>query len=276
MRLSWFLALLVAFAGMNAVVAQEKEEPPSLIKSSEKQDEPFPPADEVAAPASELTPSQLRELAAALKINAALDKEAKFAVTECPLSKLLSDLAVKHKIPIVLDPEGCEIANISPDLPITLKLDGISLRNALRALLKPLQLSFIVRNEVLLITALDCPERLATVRTFPLGDLVKRMDDSSELIAALEIMWPDVDDFVDREKTCKPRARILAGHLVVRGSPRHLDLAEQLIDGLMTERPSPPKVKELEKPHDLLFKTDPKKDPVPIKKPKAVDPDDPR
>jgi hypothetical protein len=165
-----------------------------------------------------------------------------------------------------LDPEGLETSDVTPDQLITIKLDEISLRNALRTLLKPLHLSFIVRNEVLTITALDCPDRLATVRTFPLGRLVERMDDPSELISTLEIIWPDEGDRIGDTKNCQPRARILANHLVVRGSPRHLELAEQLIDGLMAERPEPEVKATIKLPAALRPK--PVNEPMPVRTPK--------
>jgi hypothetical protein len=150
------------------------------------------------------------------------------------------------------------------DQLITLHLESISLRNALRTLLKPLRLSFAVRHEVLTITALDCPDRLATVRTFPLGNLVQRMDDPSELISTLEVIWPEEEERIGEEKTCHPRARILANHLVVRGSPRHLDLAEQLIDGLMAQR-SEPEVKAAIKLPAALRPQQPVKEPMPLR-----------
>lgn len=201
-----------------------------------------PPDVEKVNERPDLTPAQFRELAATLKINEVLNQETELDVLEVPLKDVLMIIAEKHKIPIVLDPEGLEVAKVTPDEIITLDIEDISLRNVLRALLKPLHLGFVVRHEVLTITALDCPERLATVRTFPLGDLVKRMDDPSELITTLEIIWPEGEGRLGEERTATPRARILANHLVVRGSPRHLDLAELLIDGLKSERPPEPEV----------------------------------
>lgn len=191
----------------------------------------------------DLSPAQFRELAATLKINEALNQDTKIDVLEMPLSDVLLDIARKHHIPIVLDPEGVEVAQATPDKLVTLRMEDISLRNVLRALLKPLNLGFVVRHEVLTVTALDCPERLATVRTFPLGDLVKRMDDPSELITTLEMIWPEGEARLGEERNATPRARILANHLVVRGGPRHLDLAELLIDGLKAERPREPEVR---------------------------------
>jgi hypothetical protein len=161
-----------------------------------------------------------------------LDEPTKFDFADLSLADVVANLAKEHDLRIVLDPLGLELAGVTADQLISLKLEGVSLRSGLRTLLKPLQLTFVVGHEVVQITSLDVPERLAMVRTFPLGSLEERLDDPSELVTTLEMVWPAVDDRVGEFRLCQPRARIVAGHLVVRGSPRHLELAEQLIDGL--------------------------------------------
>lgn len=281
MRATWAIAMTVAWLTTCAVGQEEADErPPAVEKVDEK---PLAATEE----RHDLTPAQLRDLAATLKINEALNKDTSLEAVEQPLSEVVRQISVEHKIPIVLDPEGLEISNVTPDQIVTIRLDGISLRNALRTLLKPLHLGFIVRNEVLTITALDCPERLATVRTFPLGRLTEQMDDPSELISTLEMIWPDDTERLGDDKVCEPRARILANHLVVRGSPRHLDLAEQLIDGLMAQRREPEVKATLRlspniKSHILPLPSNepkfPKPPPAPRKPetppaPKAVDPE---
>lgn len=263
MRLTLAIVLtLSSIWTLSSAVAQDKETapPPAAEKVTEKTLEP-------TEERTDLTPSQLRDLAATLKINKALDKDTTLEARDLALSDVLGQIADTHKIPIVLDPEGLEIAGVEADHLVTLHLENVSLRNALRTLLKPLRLSFAVRHEVLTITALDCPERLATVRTFPLGNLVQRMDDPSELISTLEIIWPDEEERIGEERTCQPRARILANHLVVRGSPRHLELAEQLIDGLMAQR-SEPEVKATIKLPAALRPMPPINEPMPVRTPK--------
>lgn len=235
MRVTLILVAVFGWLAASAVAQEKAEEPPPAAEKATE--ETLEPTEE----RTDLTPAQLRDLAATLRINEALNKNATLDVVEMPLYDVVRKISREHRIPIILDPEGLETSNVTPDQLITIKLVDISLRNALHTLLKPLHLSFIVRNEVLTITALDCPDSLATVRTFPLGRLTERMDDPSELISTLEMIWPDDADRLGDVKVCQPRARILANHLVVRGSPRHLDLAEQLIDGLMAERP--PEVK---------------------------------
>jgi type II secretory pathway component GspD/PulD (secretin) len=233
MRVLLTLTVVLVWLATSVVAQENAETPPLAIeKVTNKTLEP-------TQERTDLTPAQLRDLAATLKINEALNKTATLDVVEMPLYDVVRKISREHGIPIILDPEGLETSNVTADQLVTIKLVDISLRNALRTVLKPLHLSFTVRNEVLTITALDCPDGLATVRTFPLGRLTERMDDPSELISTLEMIWPDDADRIGEAKVCQPRARILANHLVVRGSPRHLDLAEQLIDGLMAERPEP-------------------------------------
>jgi hypothetical protein len=260
MRAIWVIA--VTFSSMCLVSSALAQEDLENLFGDKPATKTLDPTEE----RTDLTPAQLRDLAATLRINAALDKNTSLDAVDQPLYEVVRGIAREHKIPIVLDPEGLETSDVTPDQLITIKLDEISLRNALRTLLKPLHLSFIVRNEVLTITALDCPDRLATVRTFPLGRLVERMDDPSELISTLEIIWPDEGDRIGDTKNCQPRARILANHLVVRGSPRHLELAEQLIDGLMAERPEPEVKATIKLPAALRPK--PVNEPMPVRTPK--------
>lgn len=273
MRATWAIAFLFSsgFILSPGFAQPRGEDPTAAAEEAEKTTEkPLEQTEE----RTDLTPAQLRDLTATLRINKALDEETKIDVIETPLADVLQDIAKNHRISIVLDPEGCDVAGVTGNQLMTWNLKDISLRNALRAMLKPMRLGFLVRNEVLTITALDCPERLATVRTFPLGNLVDRMDDPSELISTLEIIWPDDEERVGEEKIVEPRARILANHLVVRGSPRHLELAEQLIDGLMAERPEPEVKATIKlppgfKPAPLPL---PSRDPAPLRRPKPVEP----
>lgn len=180
---------------------------------------------------------QERARQAAVEIERILDESTTVNSIEMELGQVLRDIAKEHNLQITLDPLGFQIAGTTTDQLITIELRQVSLRSALKTILRPLQLTFVVRDEVLMITSLDCPERLATVRTFPLGDLLARVDDPTEILAALEMVWPS-EHPRDRETDCQPRASIVAGHLVVRGSPRHHELAAELIENLMTDEPA--------------------------------------
>jgi len=162
-------------------------------------------------------------------IERTLDDPTDINVVELEFGQLMHDLAKRHEIPIVLDPEGLERAGITTDQLVTMKLESVSLRSALRTLLRPMQMTAIVRDEALQITSLDTDERSAFVRTYSLAPLAPTA--TYEVVAALEMVWPENEENAD-EKFAKPRAMIAAGSLVVRGSPRHHELTEDLLRGL--------------------------------------------
>ncbi|QDU62898.1 Type II secretion system protein D precursor [Planctomycetes bacterium Pan216] len=73
---------------------------------------------------------------------------------------------------IVLDQNGLDILGLDPDVPVTLSLQGVSLKSALRLILKPMELTFLIQDEVLLITdAQETGSELVT-RVYPVADLV--------------------------------------------------------------------------------------------------------
>jgi hypothetical protein len=57
-------------------------------------------------------------------------------------------------IPVYVDPKGLEQARVTLDTPITLDLEGIPLKTALRLMLKQLGLAYCVRDGVLIISSL--------------------------------------------------------------------------------------------------------------------------
>ncbi len=57
-------------------------------------------------------------------------------------------------IPVYVDPKGLEQAHVTLDTPITLDLEGIPLKTALRLMLKQLGLAYCVRDGVLIISSL--------------------------------------------------------------------------------------------------------------------------
>jgi hypothetical protein len=89
-----------------------------------------------------------------------------------PLKDVISYLQESHNIPIVLMTKKLEEAGIQPDVPVTKTLRGITLRSALRLILKELELTYIVRDEVLQITTPEDAEGQLITKVYPVGDLV--------------------------------------------------------------------------------------------------------
>lgn len=90
-----------------------------------------------------------------LRIAEALDSPTTLDAVECPLQDVVDQLKDQHGIEIQLDKRNLENVGIPTDTPITRKFDGITLRSALRLILRDLKLAYVVQDEVLLITTED-------------------------------------------------------------------------------------------------------------------------
>ncbi|HEX5446021.1 MAG TPA: hypothetical protein VFW87_19500, partial [Pirellulales bacterium] len=106
------------------------------------------------------------------KILAALDEPTVMDFEETPLKDAVDFLKEKHQIEIQLDMRALEDGGMGSDTPVTRQLKGITLRSALRLLLGEYELTYVIRNEVLLITSKNEAENMLSTRVYPVGDLV--------------------------------------------------------------------------------------------------------
>ena len=70
-----------------------------------------------------------------------------------PLSAVMKFFSQELKIPILIDDKALEEENVTQDEPITITLNNIRAVNAIELILRPLQLTYIVGNEVMIITS---------------------------------------------------------------------------------------------------------------------------
>jgi len=106
------------------------------------------------------------------KIFDALDDDTRLEFIETPLDQVVDFLKDQHGINIELDAGELDNVGIGTDVPITRNLKGISLRSALRLMLKDLELTYVIRDEVLLITTPEEAESELVTKVYPVGDLV--------------------------------------------------------------------------------------------------------
>jgi hypothetical protein len=93
---------------------------------------------------------------------------------EVPLKDMISLLQDDFNIPVQLDIKALDEIGLGPDEPVTASLHDISLRSALRLMLKQLQLTYIIRDEVLMITTPEEAERALTICVYDVTDLMDR------------------------------------------------------------------------------------------------------
>jgi hypothetical protein len=106
------------------------------------------------------------------RILQALDHETTFDYLDQPFKDVIEDISFSHNIPIVIDTKALEDFGIDTGTPITRTLKGISLRSALRLMLNELELTYIIKDEVLQITTPENAEAQLITKVYPVGDLV--------------------------------------------------------------------------------------------------------
>jgi hypothetical protein len=137
--------------------------------------------------------AEQEKLSAEQRIEKALNEPTTLEFTETPLSDVVDYLKSLHGIEIQIDRKALDDVGIDTQTPVTRNLTGVSLRSALNLMLRDLNLTYIVENEVLLITTPDASEERFTTRVYPVGDLVvyrdeagQRWEDYGPLIEAIE------------------------------------------------------------------------------------------
>ncbi len=106
------------------------------------------------------------------KIVAALDDKTEIEFVDQPLIDVVEYLKERHGIEIQLDNRALTDAGLGSDTPVTRNLKGISLRSALRLMLGEMDLTYVIRNEVLMITSKTEAENMLTTKVYPVADLV--------------------------------------------------------------------------------------------------------
>ena len=100
---------------------------------------------------------------------------------------------------IVVDHRALEDMNMAVTEPVTVQLDGISLRSALELVLGDLDLTWTIGSEVLLITNFHEADSRLTTKTYDVGDLVVGVVDGRavRLSSVAEITEvPEPDNYV--------------------------------------------------------------------------------
>jgi hypothetical protein len=124
--------------------------------------------------------------AAEARIRAALEEPCELDFAEQPLTDVIDKLQQQHEIQIQLDRKALTDAGVGSDAPITRTLKEINLRTGLKLLLDELDLTFVIRNEVLLITSKTEAESMLTTKVYPVFDLVVRSPDASPQVPGLD------------------------------------------------------------------------------------------
>jgi hypothetical protein len=170
LRCDWFRTVLAAVASLSCLmlVAADGVAPNAAVEPPKEVVPPQPPAP--PAPRTRIVHPQVSRLPlareyrsrllsdaatseAARKIDAALaGRVDDWQFNETPLRDAMAQVKGTLRIPLVLDTRALEDAGIDIETPITFDTQGISARAALRRILADYDLTWMIRDEALVIT----------------------------------------------------------------------------------------------------------------------------
>jgi hypothetical protein len=90
---------------------------------------------------------------------------------EIPLQEVVATLQDDYGIPIKLDTTALEETGISADEKVSTNIHNVSLRSALRLMLKSTQLTYVIEDEVLMITTPEAAESNLKTCVYDIGSL---------------------------------------------------------------------------------------------------------
>jgi type II secretory pathway component GspD/PulD (secretin) len=106
------------------------------------------------------------------KIQESLQKDISLHFTDKPLIEVVKFLQQFADVNILLDPAGLDEEGVTPSTPVTIDLDGVKLKTALKFILEPLHLAWTVGDDVLKITSRTRQQGELQTRTYSVADLV--------------------------------------------------------------------------------------------------------
>lgn len=191
-------AVTLSAQGQDPFKAQPRDPAPT---SSPHSQDPFDAGDEKGgkaspakqadrAPAGEAAPKRNRSTnrrgntdEVNDRIRAALDERTSQTFVETPLQDAVRQLSDTHQIPILIDRRALQEIGLDADLPVNLDLKNVTLRSFLRLMLRELDLTYMVKNEVLQITTLEAAEQNLIIEMYPLPDRLAGKSD--QIVKAL-------------------------------------------------------------------------------------------
>jgi hypothetical protein len=129
-------------------------------------------ADPAAVEKTKKTEKVQKSLPAEAAIRRALAKPVKLDLKGTPLFGVISHLEDELGIQIRLDRKAMDDVGAETDDPVTLQVAGISARSALDLMLRQFDLTWVIRNEVLLITTPEEAESFLVTKVYDVADLV--------------------------------------------------------------------------------------------------------
>ncbi|MEE8451556.1 MAG: hypothetical protein V3R99_06555 [Thermoguttaceae bacterium] len=115
---------------------------------------------------------------------------------ETPLRDVVDYLKEYHEIEIQIDAVALDDVGLTLDEQITKQLKGISLQSALKLILRDVDLTYIIQDEVLLITIPEVAEYRLTTMIYPVTELIAEGDRPGSFTTGGEALIPLITGMV--------------------------------------------------------------------------------
>jgi general secretion pathway protein D len=113
------------------------------------------------------------------QIEQSLSRQVSLHFNNEPLVKVIEEIQKIADVNVVLDNAGLDEERVTSGTSVTIGVDGITLRSALNLILEPLNLGYMTKNEVLVITSRLKQQGQLEARAYPVADLVLPIPNST-------------------------------------------------------------------------------------------------
>jgi hypothetical protein len=176
------------------------------------------------------------------KIRAALSDPTTLEFIETPLKDVVDYLKDLHGMEIQFDHKALDAAGVSSDTPVTRNLKGVRLCSALKLMLRDLELTYVVRDDVLQITSREALTSDIRLQAHTVVDIAHDDGSQSALLTAVAMALdppPPMPAGPRLAEAPQPRVTLVRGVLVVRGHPLEHEQVADLLSRIRQELKQP-------------------------------------
>lgn len=171
------------------------------------------------------------QLATEARIRQELDEPTTLEFIDTPLEDVLNYLENYHDFEIVIDQQALDNLGVDPGTPVTRSLSDLSLRSALSLILSDLDLTYLIEDEVLLITSMDVARTHLRTVVYPVVDLIAASDDPQQQGKELLVI---LESLVNPCESSEPNGAfaLLGNHLIVQQPLAAQEEIQRTLDAL--------------------------------------------
>jgi hypothetical protein len=255
------LFVFVLIASLESIGLVGRAQAPEAGPSSKQGTAGDPLVDEKSVPADSLKPAANSQAAAPVLCQcvgqgeSSATKRIEDALTsplhkngidfaETALNNVLSQVSEEYGIPIQIDRTALDEAGIGVDAPVTINLHNISLRSALKLTFRNLQLTWLIQDEVLMVTTNQEADKHLDTCIYNVQGLVDEADPGS-VSALVESIYGCIatDTWAENGGTSAEIRPLPSGLLVVSQTPAVQEQVSALLSKIRKMREKAPLVK---------------------------------